>query len=145
MEMERRWRGTIKYFAYVIYTGGIKRVKDVLDCGAYQYKVFPVFFMQKNADEVFHYLQEKNCTGEPFTEEDFAKLSLTPLMASGQSRKDTIKTAILLAKQDTRVTAEKTVAILYTLADKFLLENDLEEIKEVVAMTRLGQMIYDDD
>ena len=70
--------------------------------------------------------------------------SLTPLMSSEQDWKDTIKTAILLAKQDTRVTAEKTVAILYTMADKFLQGSDLEEIKEVVAMTRLGQMIYDD-
>ena len=70
--------------------------------------------------------------------------SLTPLISSEQDRKDTIKIAILLAKQDTRVTAEKTVAILYTMADKFLQGSDLEEIKEVVAMTRLGQMIYDD-
>jgi len=36
------------------------------------------------------------------------------------------------------------MAMLYTLADKFLQGNDLEEIKEVVAMTRLGQMLYDD-
>ena len=50
--------------------------------------------------------------------------SLTPLMSSGQGRKNTIKTAILLAKQDTRVTAEKTVAILYTMADKFLQGSD---------------------
>ena len=69
--------------------------------------------------------------------------SLTPLISSEQDRKDTIKIAILLAKQDTRVTAEKTVAILYTM-DKFLRGSDLEEIKEVVAMTRLGQMLYDD-
>ena len=65
-------------------------------------------------------------------------------MSSEQSKKDTIKTAILLAKQDRRETAEKTMTILYTLADKFLDGNDLEEIKEFVAMTRLGQMIYDD-
>ena len=76
--------------------------------------------------------------------EDFASLSLTPLMSSGLSKKDTIKTAILLVKQDNKVTAEKSLAILYTLADKFLTGNDLEEIKEVVAMTRLGQMLYDD-
>ena len=133
-----------KVLTYVIYSGGIKNVTDTLDCGAYKYHIFPVFLTQKSADEVFLYLQEKNDKGENFTDEDFAKLSLTPLMGSGQSRKDTIKTAILLAKQDTRVTAEKTVAILYTLADKFLQGSDLEEIKEVVAMTRLGQMLYDD-
>ena len=129
---------------YVIYSGGIKNARDTLDCGTYLYKISPVFLTQKSADEVFHYLQEKSRKGESFSEEDYAKLSLTPLMSSGQSRKDTIKTAILFAKQDTRVTAEKTVAILYTMADKFLQGSDLEEIKEVVAMTRLGQMLYDD-
>lgn len=133
-----------KVLTYVIYSGGIKNARDTLDCGTYSYKISPIFLTQKSADEVFHYLQEKSRKGESFTDEDYAKLSLTPLMSSGQGKKDTIKTAILLAKQDTRVTAEKTVAILYTMADKFLQESDLEEIKEVVAMTRLGQMIYDD-
>ena len=133
-----------KVVTYVIYSGGIQNVRDTLDCGIYSYKISPVFLTQKSADEVFHYLQEKSRKGESFSDEDYAKLSLTPLMSSGQGRKDTIKTAILLAKQDTRVTAEKTVAILYTLADKFLQGSDLEEIKEVVTMTRLGQMIYDD-
>ena len=34
--------------------------------------------------------------------------------------------------------------MLYTLADKFLSAGELNEIKEVLAMTRLGQMLYDD-
>lgn len=34
--------------------------------------------------------------------------------------------------------------MLYTLADKFLKGKDLEEVKEAVAMTRIGQMIFDD-
>ena len=42
------------------------------------------------------------------------------------------------------ITAEKTMAMLYTLADKFLEGKDLEEVKEAVAMTRIGQMIFDD-
>ena len=35
-------------------------------------------------------------------------------------------------------------AILYVFAVKFLDDNDLESIKEAVAMTKLGQMIWDD-
>ena len=66
-----------KVVTYVIYSGGIKNARDTLDCGAYQYHVFPIFLTQKSAD-------------------------------------------------------------------KFLQGSDLEEIKEVVAMTRLGQMILDD-
>ena len=34
--------------------------------------------------------------------------------------------------------------MLYTLADKFLDNADLDEIKEVVAMTRIGQMLLDE-
>ena len=133
-----------KVITYVIYSGGITNTTDTLDCGIYEYKVVPIYLTQKNADEIFRYLQEKKTAGEKFTDEDFAKLSLTPLMASRLGKKDSIKTAILLTKQDDGEAAEKTMAMLYTLADKFLQGNDLEEIKEVVAMTRLGQMLYDD-
>lgn len=36
------------------------------------------------------------------------------------------------------------MAMLYALADKFLKGKELEEIKEAISMTRLGQMIFDD-
>ena len=35
-------------------------------------------------------------------------------------------------------------AILYAFAVKFLKNKDLEAIKEAIAMTKLGQMIWDD-
>ena len=70
--------------------------------------------------------------------------SLTPLISSEQDRKDTIKIAILLAKQDTRVTAEKTVAILYIMAHKFLRGSDLEEIKEDLKMWKIGKILMNE-
>ena len=54
------------------------------------------------------------------------------------------KTAINLTKPSTELIAEKTRAILYALADKFLDKSDLDEIREVMRMTRLGQMLMDD-
>ena len=65
-------------------------------------------------------------------------------MSGSLERKDSIKEALLLAKQSRETAAEKATAMLYALADKFLNSAELEEIKEVVAMTRLGQMIFDD-
>lgn len=38
----------------------------------------------------------------------------------------------------------KMEAILYIFAVKFLDDNELKSIKEVIAMTKLGQMIWDD-
>ena len=99
---------------------------------------------EKDADEVILRLKKKKAAGEALTEDDFAWLSLTPLMGGKLSRKDRIKEGILLAKEEHNSIADKVTAMLYTLADKFLDGEDLNEIKEAVIMTRLGQMIMDD-
>lgn len=54
------------------------------------------------------------------------------------------KEAIRLAKPNIELSAEKATAMLYTLADKFLNKAELDEIKEVMRMTRLGQMLQDE-
>ena len=54
------------------------------------------------------------------------------------------KEAICLAKPNIELNAEKTTAMLYTLADKFLDRTELDEIKEVIRMTRLEQMLMDE-
>lgn len=121
---------------YVIYSGGIKNVQTRLNCGANIYQVIPIYLTEKDSDKVFKRLQEKQERKEPFTEEDFAELSLTPLMSGSLGKKDTIKKGIL--------TSEKVTAMIYTLADKFLTGTELEEIKEAVRMTRLGEMLMED-
>ena len=129
---------------YVIYSGGINNVKSELDCGLYTYRVQPIYLKDKNADEVFQKLKQKQDNGEAFTEDDYAALSLTPLMSGKMSRKDMFKEAINLAKPNIELSAEKATAMLYTLADKFLDKAELDEIKEVMRMTRLGQMLMDE-
>ena len=99
---------------YVIYSGGIQSVKAELNMGLFTYRIQPVYLKAKNAEEVFDRMKEK------------------------------IRTAIILAKGGADLTAEKTTAMLYTLADKFLDNADLDEIKEVVVMTRIGQMLLDE-
>ena len=129
---------------YVIYSGGIKDTVTQMNCGINTYQVIPVYLSDKDADVVLERLHEKKQNGEIFTEEDFAQLALTPLMGSKKERKDVILESLNLSKTERSITAEKVLAMLYTLADKFLEEKDLEEVKEAVAMTRIGQMIYDD-
>ena len=129
---------------YVIYSGGIRSVKAELNMGLFTYRIQPVYLKEKNADEVFVRMKEKQLHGEELTKEDYAILSLTPLMSGSMQMKDKIREAIILAKRNTDLTAEKTTAMLYTLADKFLDNADLDEIKEVVAMTRIGQMLLDE-
>ncbi|MBS4978278.1 MAG: hypothetical protein KHZ53_04060 [Clostridiales bacterium] len=129
---------------YVIYSGGIKNVQTRLYCGANIYQVIPIYLAEKDSDKIFKRLQEKQERKELFTEEDFAELSLTPLMSGSLSKKDTIKKGILMAKQCKTATSGKVTAMLYTLADKFLTGTELDEIKEAVRMTRLGEMLMED-
>ena len=75
-----------------------------------------------------------------FTEDDIAQLSMTPLMGGQMSRKDKIKEGIFIAKEEHNDMADKVMAMLYTLADGI----ELDEIKEAMVMTRLGQMIEKD-
>ena len=133
-----------KVITYVVYSGGITHSKTTLDCGSYTYHINPIYMAQKNADEIFERLNSKRTAGETFTEDDYAQVSLTPLMVDKVHRKNKIKEAISLIKSDSNNTADKTLAMLYTLADKFLNAEELKEIKEAIAMTRLGQMILDD-
>ena len=93
---------------------------------------------------ILNKLKQKQDNGETFTEDDYAALSLTPLMSGKMSRKDMFKEAIRLAKPNIELSAEKATAMLYTLADKFLDRAELDEIKEVMRMTRLGQMLMDE-
>ena len=93
---------------------------------------------------ILNKLKQKQDNGETFTEDDYAALSLTPLMSGKMSRKDMFKEAIRLAKPNIELSAEKATAMLYTLADKFLDRTELDEIKEVMRMTRLGQMLQDE-
>ena len=129
---------------YVIYSGGITDVKSELNCGLYTYRIQPIYLKNKNADEVFQKLMQKRNKGEEFTENDCVSLSLSPLMSGNMSPKEMFKKAINLTKPSNELSAEKTRAILYALADKFLDKSDLDEIREVMRMTRLGQMLMDD-
>lgn len=129
---------------YVIYSGGIKSVKTELNMGLFTYRIQPIYLKDRNADEVFEKIRQKQEDGTELTEEDYASLSLTPLMAGNMKIKEKIKEAVILSKKKRGLTAEKTMAMLYTLADKFLDSKDLDEIKEVISMTRLGQMLLDE-
>ena len=63
---------------------------------------------------------ESELTFLDFTEDDIAQLSMIPLMGGQMSHKNKIKEGILIAKEEHNDMADKVMAMLYTLADKFL-------------------------
>ncbi len=84
-----------KVITYVIFSGEIENAKTELDCGINTYRVNPIYLTGLDADEIFRTVKVKLEAGERLSEEDFANLTLTPLMKSKMSRKDVIKKAII--------------------------------------------------
>jgi DNA-binding protein len=60
--------------------------------------------------------------------------------------KERVKETFEITKKATGISTEdisKIEAVVYVMADKFLDQVDMEEIKEGISMTRLGQMLVE--
>lgn len=115
--------------------------------GCNTYRVNPIIMQHKDADELMARLEEKQKNGEVITKEDLVPLVLCPLMGGESSQKDRINKAYQITRKVTGVRKEeidKIESMLYAMADKFLEAVELEKLKWEIAMTRLGQMIWQD-
>lgn len=79
------------------------------------------------------------------TKEDLVPLTLCPLMGGNLSQKDRIKKALEFsrkAEEDIpKREVEKIESVVYAMAEKFLENVETDEIREMMKMTRLGQML----
>ncbi len=132
----------------VICSSRVERLKTELAEGINVYRVRAIRMQDQDADHVFSQLKEKQERGEKLRKADLVPLLLTPLMSGRLSVEDRIvKSLKILQKEESAVTErerEKMQAVLYTFADKFLNARELERVKEMIAMTRLGKMLVED-
>lgn len=80
--------------------------------------------------------------------EDIIPVLLSPLMDGRMKIKDRILKGIYYVKKEEEKLSDteigKIQAVLYAFANKLLTAEELEEIKEAIAMTKLGEMLFDD-
>lgn len=132
---------------YVLFSGQIKNPMTEFTEGGNTYRVTPIIMQHKDADRLLENLQQKQQREETITKADLIPLVLCPLMGGQLSQKERINKAFQITKHVTgieRADTDKIEAMLYAMADKFLEAADLEKLKEEIAMTRLGQMIWED-
>lgn len=75
-------------------------------------------------------------------------LLFSPLLGGNSERQVRIRQGIRILRKAEQVFPEQDIrkmeAVLYILAVKFLNEEELKQVKEEFAMTKLGQMIWED-
>lgn len=132
---------------YVLFSGNIRNPVTELTEGINTYHIVPIVMQDENADEVFSELEHKLSTGERITKADLLPLVLTPLMGGVTSQKERIMAAYRITRHVTTLTGsdiQKVEAMIYAMADKFLDETELEQLKKEIKMTRLGQMLMEE-
>lgn len=131
----------------VVCSSGVKVLKSRLTEGINTYHVKMLRLKNGDAEQILQTLEGKR-QKEILDRADLLQLVLLPLRGGKISQKERISRAVALLKgmrghveKDDLVCVE---AALYTLAMKFLTTAELKEIKEMMHMTVLGEMIYQD-
>ena len=131
---------------YVICSSEVKNLRDSITGGINTYRVSLIRLKDENGDRLLEQLAEK--TAGNLTREDIIPLLFSPLMGGRFRQKERILRCIEVLKNAETIFPQNDIrkmeAILYTFAVKFLDDDELKSIKEAVAMTKLGQMIWND-
>lgn len=141
------YQNKVDVTTYVLYSGKIKNPVTEYHTGVNTYRVLPVIMQQYDADEQLREMDEKVKTGEELTREDLVPLALCPLMGGKSTIKQRIKMSLKIANEgNIKSTEDKTRigAVIYAMADKFLNSMDMNDVKEAMRMTKLGQMLVED-
>ena len=131
---------------YVICSSEVKNLRDSITEGINTYRVSLIRLKDENGDRLLKQLAEK--TAGVLTREDIIPLLFSPLMGGRFGQKERILRCIEVLKNAETIFPKNDIrkmeAILYTFAVKFLDDDELKSIKEAIAMTKLGQMIWND-
>lgn len=132
---------------YVICSSNVKKVLSQMKTGINTYHVIPIRLKDRDADQLFQDVLKKKELGIPLAKKDLVPLLLATLMSGDMAQKDRIIKSSQLIQECGHLDKEegaRMLSVLYALANKFLNDHDLKKVREVLFMTRLGQMLYND-
>lgn len=141
------YQHNVKVTTYVLYSGNIQHPMTEFTEGINTYRVHPIIMKHKSADVMISELRKKVERGDLLTKNDLVPLMLCPLMSGKMNQKDRLIAAYQLSQKAVNIEntdIKKFEAVIYAMADKFLENEELEELKEEIKMTRLGQMLIND-
>lgn len=136
---------------YVVYTGNVTNPMTSFTEGINTYRVIPILMGDRDGDQVIGDVREKLLQGQPLTKQDLLPLVLTPLMSGKDTVGKRIKTVFELLREAEHQSGgdldkeelKKLESIEYAFANKFLNYEELKEVEEVLSMTTLGQMLFE--
>lgn len=131
---------------YVICTADTKSIMSAYRAGINTYKVKIVRLNRRSADRLF--LKFEKNSGEGVGRKELLEVVFSPLMKGKMPIKERVRKGFVLLEQENEAVSHedrrKMQAMLYLLATKFLTREELNEVKEAIGMTYLGQLLVND-
>ncbi len=142
------YKYNVEVTTYVLCTSKVKVLKSSLTQGVNTYHVKVLRMKDYNADDIIPDLEKKQSAGERLKREELLNVLLTSLMDGEMSQSVRITRSLgILKREQGYVEKGRMVpmqSVLYALAMKVLTTEEIKQIKEMMTMTLLGQMLMED-
>ena len=138
-------RESKKVQTVIIYSSDVKKVDDSVDNGMMNYSPVKIMLCEYDGNAVYADLKSKLESGQELTDEDMLNLIFLPLMNNSVPKTELAKTSIELAQ--TIADKDKSIdctAIAYAFALKYLGEEEINKLWEVMKMTSVAVKFFED-
>ena len=132
----------------VICSANVKKPKTELQNGDSVYRIQVICLKERDGDRILRLLEKRKEKGKTLGRKRLFPLLLTPLMSGKVPVAERICRGLELLRSEEagidKETRQKMETILYALAVKLLDAKALEQVKEKMGMTLLGEMLVED-
>ncbi len=132
----------------VIYTADVTRgtTNPAIDMDSLQFTITEAFLSELDHEKIYEIVSEKIEAGKDISSEEMMQLIIYPLaFKKRKDKQEAIRQVIELAKglkDDKKVVF--VLKCLMVFSDKVIREEDARHIKEVLMMTKVERLIYED-
>lgn len=130
----------------IIYTADVEKAEEIFDLGGMILKVEAAYLVNQDSNETYQYISDKIARKEKLSDEDMMKMMILPLTVKGneEKKKLAIKTVNLAKKLADQTALHKILAGILTFSDKFLDADYSKKVRDLMYMTQVERLIYDD-
>ena len=141
------YRHKVRVSTYVLCTSKAKVPKNHLSQGLYTYRMRVIRLKDYNADKIIRRVEKKQ-RKRGLRRRELLELLLTPLMEGETPQAERIRKGFeILQRERGNLDNGELIhmqSVLYALMTKFLTPEEIKEIKEMMFMTLMGQLLMED-
>ncbi len=163
-ESTLKWENYLKYLNYivrilerykqeakqirmiVIYTADVEQAEDEFHTGCLTLKLEQAYLRKIDSKSIRDVLEKKLEDGVPLSDDELMQFIILPLTYKGkEAKREAVKDAVYLAKKITDKKNQMFVLSgILVFADKIIDAKTAEQIKEVIRMTQVAQLLLEE-